>query len=220
MRLHPGLIASLAISVVACGQDVSSGTTDGNGNATEGYPPPPYGVGVNRTIANFVFPGYLSNSGSVLVNTLPFNNELDLQTVRTTPNGDGNPFRYLLLDISAGWCPPCNQEAQDLGQHGSSNHKINDWLAQGGLFMTVLAEGYDESTHNAPVAADIETWINQHAVTNSVGFDPDQTLIAEGINPSAFPTNLVIELDTMMIVSAWYGLDTTYQKWEAALANY
>jgi hypothetical protein len=48
-------------------------------------------------------------------------------------------------------------------------------------------------------------------------YDPQQKLIQQGISPSAFPTNLVIDLKTMKVVTAWYGLDTTYQKWEGVL---
>jgi len=56
-------------------------------------------------------------------------------------------------------------------------------------------------------------------VQSSTTYDPNQKLIAQGISPSAFPTNLVLDLHTMKIVSAWYGLDATYQKWEAALGQ-
>ena len=194
---------------------VDAGVVDAG--SMDAYPPPPYGVTVNRVIQNFTFPGYLSTGAGVKTTTLPKLNDLDLQAFRTAVDSNGKRFRYLLLDISAGWCPPCNTEAQELGLIGPRKTQIANWISRGGLFLTVLVEGYDESTHNAPVAADIETWGNQHLVQSSLAYDPNQNLIAQGINPSAFPTNLVIDLKTMRIVSAWYGLDTTYQKWEAAL---
>jgi len=219
MRFGKLVLAVACVGVVSCGgnvvgtsQDAGTITTDPNA-----YPAGPYGVSVNRTIQNFTLPGYFTAVEGTKVNDLEYSESLDLQKVRTTLNSDGQPFRYLLLDISAGWCPPCNQEAEDLGLDGSKSGKIAEWASKGGLFMTVLAEGYDESSHDAPVKDDIEKWTNQHSAQSTMVFDPTQALEQAGIMPSAFPTNLVIDLKTMKIVSAWYGLDATYQKWEAAL---
>ena len=225
------LSAVLCVAGFACTPNViSSGDPDsgqmdpdaGNNPSDAGtdpnpYPGGPYGISVNRIIQNFTLPGYLATGAGVKANTLPLLNDLDLQKIRKATDSAGHPLRYLLLDISAGWCPPCNQEAQDLGLNGTKSTQIAAWAAKGGVFMTALVEGYDESTGAAPVEGDVETWINQHNVQSSVVYDPTQKLIAQGISPSAFPTNLVIDLQTMKIVSAWYGLDTTYQKWEAAL---
>ena len=193
---------------------VDAGTVDAGAGP---YPAGPYGVSVNRVIQNFTFPGYVTAGSGVKINTLPKSETLDLQTLRNLLDGNGNRFRFLLLDISAGWCPPCNTEAQELGLQGIKSGKNANWASRGGIFATVLVEGYNESTEAAPVAADIETWANAHAVQSSLLYDPGQSLIAQGISPSAFPTNLVVDLRTMRIVAAWYGLDTTYQKWEAAL---
>lgn len=181
------------------------------------YPKGPYGVTVNRTIENFSFPGFFATGSGVKVNSSPELPAVDLQAIRNAVDEEGKPFRYLLLDISAGWCPPCNQEAKDLGLKGSKKGKVAEWLKKGGLFMVVLEQGYDQSTGEPATANDAQTWINQHSAQTSVFYDPGQALLAQGINPSAFPTNLVIDLSTMRIVSAWYGLDDTYQKWEAAL---
>ncbi len=214
------------VCVAGTGGGSGGGTGGGSGGGTGGgtgggdpnaYPPGPYGVSVNRVIQNFTFPGYFTAGSGVKVNTLTKSDTLDLQTFRTAVDGSGAKFRFLLLDISAGWCQPCNQEAQDLGLNGSKKTLIPDWLSRGGLFATILVEGYNESTYGPPVAADLETWANAHSPQATLAIDPTQNLLAQGISPSAFPTNLVIDLRTMKIVGAWYGLDTTYQKWEAAL---
>jgi hypothetical protein len=194
--------------------EMDAGTVDAGAGP---YPAGPYGVSVNRVIENFTFPGYTSSGAGVKINTLPKLNNLDLQAIRNAVDSTGKRFRFMLLDISAGWCGPCNQEAQELGLNGTKSSLTANWLSRGGIFFTVLVEGYNESTHNPPVAQDIETWANQHAAQTTLAIDPTQNLITQGINPSAFPTNLVIDLRTMKIVAAWYGLDNTYQKWEAAL---
>jgi hypothetical protein len=232
MKVRNWLVVSLSLVTVACAPNIVDsdddagvvtpvdsgvpvvGTPDAGPNP---YPAGPYGVSVNRIIENFTFPGFFTVGSGVKVNTLPSTDNFDLQLLRNAKDANGNVFRYLLLDISAGWCPPCNQEAQDLGLNGAKKDLINKWLAKGGLFMTVLVQDYNQSNPGAPNASHIAKWINQHQVQTSTTYDPTQNLIAQGINPSAFPTNLVIDLRTMRIVSAWYGLDTTYQKWEAAL---
>lgn len=234
MKIRSVLLFSLCLVAVGCGENLIGAGVDagvqtpvdaGDSDAgitvpdagSNAYPAGPYGVSVNRIIENFTFPGYFTTDFGVKVNTLPKLDALDLQAVRTAVDSNGQPFRYLLLDISAGWCPPCNQEAEDLGLNGSKKDEIERWRSKGGLFMTVLVEGYDQSARDAPTAQHLQTWVNQHKVQSSTTYDPQQNLIAQGINPSAFPTNLVIDLRTMRIVSAWYGLDPTYQKWEAAL---
>jgi len=100
---------------------------------------------------------------------------------------------------------------------GSNSNLIPMWRSEGGLFMTVLVEGDNEQTEAAPQLSDLTTWIDTHDVQFTMGYDPMQVLIAQGITPSAFPTNLVIDLQTMQIVDAWAGLDTSYQKWVAVL---
>jgi hypothetical protein len=227
IRAHVVALSLCFATFSACGPNIVSDVDSGNpimdaGNnmpdaGSNPYPAGPYGVSVNRIIQNFSFPGYFTTVAGVKVNGFPINNNLDLQAMREATDQNGKPFRFLLLDISAGWCPPCNQEAQDLGTSGTDKTRVGDWFSRGGLFVTVLEEGYNESTAAAPVEANIETWINAHSAQSSVLYDPTQSLIAQGISPSAFPTNLVVDLRTMKIVAAWYGLDTTYQKWEAAL---
>jgi hypothetical protein len=227
MNIRALVVALLCFAAFsACGPNIVSSDMDSGmqmdaGNTMDAgsnpYPAGPYGVSVNRTLQNFNFPGYFTNVAGVKVNGLTLNNSLDFQFLRTQTNQNGDPLRFMLLDIVAGWCPPCNQEAQDLGMSGTDKTRVADWLTKGGLFVTVMEEGYDEATQVAPVEANIETWINAHNAQATFMYDPQQSLVAQGISPSAFPTNLVVDLRTMKIVAAWYGLDTTYQKWEAAL---
>lgn len=235
--LHHSLLLALCLTALSCapniigqldagepqdagaamdaGQPLDAGTPQDAGVGP--YPAGPYGVSVNRVIQNFTFPGYFTTGTGVRITTLSKTPALDLQAIRNAVDATGKPFKLMLLDISAGWCPPCNQEAEDLGLNGTKAALPAQWAAKGGLFVTVLAEGYDGNAHDAPVDANLNTWANQHATQTTLVIDPGQRLIAEGINPSAFPTNLVIDLRTMKITSAWYGLDVTYQRWEAAL---
>jgi hypothetical protein len=239
MRLQT--LAALTILTSACGQHVvssgSTGTTgstgstggpgvDGGQDAGPGpagvYPAAPsegYGLGKNRVVADYTVPGYLNPEGGVNVSTLTLNPNLNLQDVRNA--GDAG-YRYLLLDIAAGWCNPCNEEAADIGLGGANAAQIQKWASEGGLVMTVLEQGYDESTGAAPVQADLETWISSHDTQNSIAYDPTQTIEEDPTlanAATAFPANIVIDLQTMQVVAAWYGFDSTYSQWEAVLSQ-
>lgn len=238
MSFKTWLIALPCLALLACGPNViSENTSDGGAgggvagagggagggdNGTGGgtgeenpYPAGPYGVTVNRVIKNFSFRGYMATSGGTKVNETPLIEALDLQAFRLAEDANGKPFRYLLLDISGVWCPPCNQEAADLGLQGADKALIDDWASRGGLFFTVLVEG---AVRGDPVlASDLDAWANKHKVQSSLAVDLSRALVTEGVDPSALPTNLAIDLKTMKIASAWYGLDTTYAKWEALL---
>ncbi len=169
---------------------------------------------------DFGFHGYLTATSGVRVDSVTSQIDFLLQDVRSLVESDGvHLYKYLLLDVSAGWCNPCNQEAQDLGLQGADSGKIAEWLGKGGVVLTVLVEGYDESSHAAPLAGDITTWLNAHQSQHSLALDMPQALDSVGLNTAAFPYNAVINLQTMTIDDAWYGVDTTYAKWENELAK-
>lgn len=221
------LIVALALS--ACQPNVIGTTPDAGDNSTAdagqpldagirgAYPSGPYGVTVNQKLANFTFPGYLTLESENLVSNLPYDTTLDLQKIRSSVDKNGKPYRYLLIALSAVWCPPCNQEAENLGLNGTDHALIADWLNRGGLFMTLLIEG---PTHGSkPTKDDLDAWISQHQVANTIAIDDQQQLSAAGIDPYSIPANLVIDLETMQMVRGWAGIDSTYAKWEATLGN-
>lgn len=227
MRLSAPLAAlSLALALTGCDPNVVGTTPDAGDVVDPGagadagvrgaYPAGPYGITVNQRIQNFTFKGYLSTQSTVIVNQgLPYSTTLDLQTVRSTLDPSGKPYRYLLMAISAVWCNPCNQEAESLGTTGSLHPRVQQWLDKGGLFMTVIIEGKKQG--NAPTEQELATWITGHEVTNSIALDDGQQLANAGIDPYSIPANLVIDLETMKMVTGWAGIDDTYAKWEALL---
>ena len=184
------------------------------------YPNPPYGVTVTKVLQNLTFHGYLAASSGTRIDMVTTQQDFTLQDVRALVQPDGTAlYKYLLLMIGAGWCDPCNEEAQDLGLQGGDSGNIATWLGQGGLVVTVLEEGYDESTGAAPQAGDITTWLTAHDTQASLSLDLTQALETAGVMNTDFPANLVINLETMKIDNAWYGLDTTYSPWVTELAQ-
>jgi hypothetical protein len=203
----------------------TGGTTSGSSGTTGApspgaYPNPPYGVVVTKTLQNFSFHGYLSDSSGARIDGVTSQTDFSLQDVRSLVQPDGTHlYKYLLLSVGAGWCPPCNQEADDIGLSGTYSGKVAEWKGKNGLVLTVLSQGYDETTGAPPDPTDITTWLTDHSTQNSLALDLPSALVNAGIQTAAFPANLVINLRTMRIDDAWYGLDETFGPWENELAN-
>jgi hypothetical protein len=170
---------------------------------------------IGKTMQDFGWVGY----PQPVVATIPAGTAkvpFALEDIRKWTDASGHPFRYLLLDVSAGWCTPCNNEGEDLGAHGAKSTKLAEWQAKGGVVVTILAEGYP-NPGDVVVESDLDTWNGDHAVQGSLAIDESGAMISAGMTPAAFPGNFVIDLETMKILNAWYGDDDTYARWEAVL---
>ena len=131
-------------------------------------------------------------------------------------DANGNHFRYMLLDLGAGWCVPCNNEGDQYGLNGADSAKIAQWLSKGGLYVQVLVQ--DHGSGGIPTQADVTQWLSDHATQSPLAADIAGS-IQHIVPQSAFPANLVINLDTMQILDAWYGVDDNKisSSWEARL---
>ena len=202
------------------GTDSGSSSSSGSSGSTGGgvrdtYPPPPYGVLINKTISDFTFDGYAQKAPATIPSGTAKAN-FSLQDVRKWTDASGHPFKFMLLDVAAGWCGPCNEEAESIGAHGDKKTKVAEWQAKGGVVVTVLAEGYP-NPGDAVVLSDIDTWNGAHAVQSSLAIDEVGALLNQGLTPAAFPFNAIVDLDTMKILNAYYGDDADFLKWEAVL---
>jgi len=201
-----------------------SGGTTGANLPRPTYPSPPngqdYGVSISHVISNYSFHGYVKPSAGQVINEVAQFNTFSLQDVRNFTDANGNPYRYLLLDFAAGWCGPCNQEAEEYGLNSDATNsaKVGQWLAKGGLYVTVLVQNYHETNAAPPAQGDVDQWLNAHQVQSSLAGDLDGTVFGS-IPQTAFPANLVIDLNTMQILDAWYGLDDNKitNSWETRL---
>jgi hypothetical protein len=107
-------------------------------------------------------------------------------------------FKVALLDISAGWCEPCNIEGGDLPIHGTPN-----WLATGGIVFSVLGEGANKGSYHAE-KSDLDLWISKHQTNYPLVLSPDG-LIATITNLVGWPTNMFIDLTTMTVLDEFSG---------------
>jgi hypothetical protein len=191
----------------------SGGTTTGSVRDT--YPNPPYAPIVLHVINNYSLTGYLTNGLSVRVNTLP-ESTFSFQDVRQLKRDNGQYYRYMLLMLGGTWCYYCNVEADDVKPGGASASKPAEWQGKGGLLVNAVVQ---DDNYNTPTQAVLDAWINNHDLHIAAAMDDQGTMVADGLDFNLFPTNLVINLDTMKIEASWSGFDSTYAKWEAALNN-
>jgi hypothetical protein len=189
------------------------------------YPAEPangYDISKGRIIQNLAFTGYISATAGTRIDAAATQGftTFSLQDLRNLPRPSPatGPFKYLLLDLSAGWCPPCNQEAEQFGINGASASKVAYWLSRSGLYATMLVQDYNQQSPSAPTKTDVLHWIGDHNVQSLMGGDVGGALFGS-IPQQAFPAQLVINLDTMQIEDAWYGVDDTKiaSAWEAVL---
>lgn len=209
----------------------STGGTSSSGGSTGGttatapsrpdYPDGVQGFGINKVVPNVQLTGHLANTVGAKVTGLVTRATFDMQAVRnltwTDPSGAQKLYRFMVLDVSAGWCPPCNSEAEELGLGGAEKTRAPTWRGKGGIFLTTLVEGY--GARGAQVGlSDIATWANDHDTQTPLAADPDGHLFAAGLVVSAYPANIIVNLDTMKIVYATYGADPNlYTKFESYL---
>lgn len=156
------------------------------------YPPPPYGVAEGSTIADITFAG-LRNPKSANYNFSGDKIEQISLHDYYNPTGDKTRPRMLLIAASAGWCGPCRLEAED----SMPNYKF--WQPKGAEFLTAL---FDSNTAGTPAApSDATSWAKTYKLEYPMVLDPQQKLGAYA-NLQAVPFNLVIDLETMIIVYA------------------
>ncbi len=134
-------------------------------------------------------------------------------------------FKYAFLDISAVWCPHCNDEAKQLPGWNGSGYSFNaqaqtgyavKWLAEGGIILSVLEQGADPN--NPATQADLDNWVTQYHVNYPMAIDPQENLVS-GVGLQAWPANIIIDLASMKVVEAVFGdVPTFYQDFDNYLA--
>ena len=134
----------------SAGDSGSSGGTTGSTDPRATYPAGGgHGVAIGQVMSNVQVTGYLNTSLGVQIDTNSPWAPFDLEAVRMLTDANGNHFRYMLLDLGAGWCVPCNNEGDQYGLNGADSAKIAQWLSKGGLYVQVLVQWCEASAENA-----------------------------------------------------------------------
>jgi hypothetical protein len=185
------LVASLAFAVFATptlsrAEEQAASDPTSSGACT--YPKGPYGLAKGDILPpNLSWKGFAP--GATTVSTITSASFFDC---------DGSKgINAFLIDVSAEWCPSCQEEANPLDANLAGK-----WGKDGVVAVTLMVED------NARAPATTETareWIDGFGLTkNTVAADPDNTF-----SVSALPTNFLVDPRTMTIVSVVEGYDDT-----------
>jgi thiol-disulfide isomerase/thioredoxin len=97
----------------------------------------------------------------------------------------------IVLDISATWCQPCQQEAQEFDPQFAKS-----WSAEGVVVMTIM---YQDGNQNPATAQTALDWINQFSLKHvAVVAGPTFDFVP---STGAIPTLALVDPRTMKILS-------------------
>jgi hypothetical protein len=111
-------------------------------------------------------------------------------------------FKYAFIDISAVWCPHCQDEATQIP---ASYYQL--WLNAGGTVFSVLVQ--DATGAAAATKSDLSNWISTYNTPYPICLDSEQS------SPTYFgltgwPDNTIVDLSKMQVLYTGGGADPNY----------
>jgi hypothetical protein len=162
--------------------------------------PGPYGVGIGSVIPNFQFMGF--SRASTQKATLEVVQLADFYNPTTHgvfplgsaygPAGTELP-RALLIDRSAVWCSPCNDEAKN-----TLPPKRLQYAPLGGEFLVALDDGPAQGT--PATQTDLNRWVTKYNIDYPAVLNPNQVLSAI-VGTDAYPGQIIVRTRDMKIVT-------------------
>lgn len=199
MKQWWALLAAAAL-VVGCGSSNGNGDDDDNipvdpvvnpgscvldsgydGAALpDNFPMSPMGVEVGQTINDFN--SCLANSTGVDYHLYAFLGKV------------------VMINMGAGWCPPCKDEADDIQLLYDSYHE------QGLVVLMGMIEGYTGGS--SPSGLFLDNWSNNYGLTFPVLADPSASMGQYYRNGEQgyIPLNLVIDRDGVVVYNSVGGI--------------
>lgn len=179
--------------LVGCGSDIAEVRTVKDAGATSDscsvtYPPGPYGTTVGAVVEDHVFTGRREGANS----TGPYD-QISLADFYAMRN---QGKKLLVLNVAAFWCSPCKEEAKELVATLAPKYE-----PKGVEFLSIVLEKIDRTPAQP---ADIDTWIKTYHMTFAVADDTDG-YVTRFFMKDSMPLNMVIDLETMQIVSKTIG---------------
>jgi hypothetical protein len=131
-----------------------------------------------------------------------------------SPYGAGTPKpRAVILDRSAVWCGPCNQEART-----EIPAKRQEFASQGGEWFVMLAEG---STLGVPATQqDLTNWATKYDLDYPGAID-SKGYMNNIVGQDAYPGNVILRTRDMKIIKWFAGVpqDDFYLTFSDVLAG-
>jgi hypothetical protein len=170
----------------ANGADAASGVDAAEGGSgCAAYPAGPFGLNVGDVVSNFSWTGYAP--GASTTSTIQLSDYYDCDGSRG--------INALLIDVSASWCVPCQDEAPQIEMLLKGT-----WGKDGVRAVTLLVQDVSGNPATAQTARDWQTQYSPAKV--AVGADPNDSFAT-----MAFPTNIAVDPRTMKITDNTMGYD-------------
>lgn len=186
-----------------------------------GYACEVFGTGVGDCIRPYELPGYVNPQqgiGSDFLQTISladfYNDGGDELYPADSPFGEGNPKpRALVINVSAVWCGPCQQEAAEVLPAEYAHFK-----PLGGELLLVLADS--ENPGEAAGLGHLDIWVSSYQASYPSVIDPKYQL-GQLFDQSQFPANFIINTRTMIIDQMVAGVPSGgfWQRLEEILAE-
>jgi thiol-disulfide isomerase/thioredoxin len=183
-----------ALLVMGCQNSDLSNRGSQNG---VNYPPEPYGYKTGTIIANLQFFGKVDPQGATGTATY---SDLDAKTFNFSDYYNDPSVSWLVLTGAAGWCGPCKEEASTMPATSTK------WEPMGARFITVLIQGFDESTGAPATLADVDLWQQKMGEHIALATDPKDNLHDFADMIASFPLNMIIRTADMSIMYSQIGL--------------
>jgi hypothetical protein len=111
-------------------------------------------------------------------------------------------FKYGFIDISAVWCPHCQDEATQIPE---SYYGL--WLAAGGTVFSVLVQ--DVTGMAAATKSDLSNWITTYNTPYPICLDTSQSSPGY-FGLTGWPDNTIVDLSNMQVLYTGGGADPNY----------
>ena len=159
------------------------------------YPAGPYGVTSGKVIQNLSFIGF---KDSDLDSDLDSMNEAEKTiTLQEFYKTNDSGAKILLLNSSAGWCGPCQDEAGEL------QDLYTEFYAKGGRVLSTL---FQDDQRQVPTTEYLRSWANYFEGQYPIAIDAQDLMYQ--YNPEGYiPLNVIIDTSTMVIIDVITGPD-------------
>lgn len=161
------------------------------------YPSGPYGIGQGKVLSpSLTWDGYVK--GVDTISTLTPADIFDC---------DGKKgINAVLIDESATWCGPCNQEAADLPM------AMQTWSTQGVMIVTLMVENIQHKQADTSTALE---WRNQYKLSPLANVMADPYFSFAHMGTVGLPMNILVDPRTMKIINViegYGGMDPAVSK--------
>jgi len=169
----------------------SSSSSSGTGSGGCSLPVGPYGEMPGNTVSpQLVFQGYADQSAQA--GSVALADYFDCDGTKG--------INAILIDESATWCGPCQDEAGDLVQHEAS------WQAKGIRVLTLMVENASSQPATLQTASE---WKQAFGLNTAVAADPNFSFYGSGPEVG-LPLQLVVDPRTFKIIDRQEGFSGEY----------